>query len=212
MTPYTVPNLTGIVAAAGGQTYSVVLQSATSGPGPVLVDGFDTGLSAWTGGGAFRLDSTLAPPGGAAPSLRAALTDRRASAWRVLPQSLDRGCASVEVRLESVTTGVGLLRLRSSTGVGVAEVAVARNRTLRLRSELTGTVVGMSQKVPLNQWHRVGVCVVNDAGNGDELAVTYDGVELGVAAATAAPVGQIQIGSARRATAVFNLDDVEVTE
>ncbi|MEO8329442.1 MAG: hypothetical protein ABI586_05500, partial [Candidatus Nanopelagicales bacterium] len=72
--PYDVPGLDNVVAVAGGQSYTVVLQANDAAPTPLFEDGFDAGLVGWTGGTSFALDNTRFPVSGSAPSLRADLT------------------------------------------------------------------------------------------------------------------------------------------
>jgi alpha-tubulin suppressor-like RCC1 family protein len=215
LTPFDVPNLDNVVAAAGGQAYSVVLQANDAPPVPVFTDGFDSGLSDWTGGANFALDQSRFPASGSAPSLRAALVSARAAATHVnLPTQVGPGaCALAEVRLESLSTATSLLRLRAGDGSSIARLVLTKARKLRVRADGGGLVRTSGTVVPLGQWHQLGVCAIRDSGSADEVALTYDGSEVGrwTLDNGNAFVGQVQIGSPAKVTATFNLDDVEVT-
>ena len=79
LNPYLVPGLTDVAVAGGGQAYTVVLTEPVDA---LLSDGFDNGLANWTVTGKLRTDAVRSSPVGDAPSVRAAVTNRRAAAVR----------------------------------------------------------------------------------------------------------------------------------
>jgi alpha-tubulin suppressor-like RCC1 family protein len=215
LSPFDVPNLNNVVAAAGGQAYTVVLQTNQPPPPPLFEDGFDNGLANWTGGGNFEFDATRFPVGATEPSLRAVLSHERAAATRGLPTAAGPGaCAYVQTRVESVNTSLAMLRLRADDGTEIARLVVGKDRRLRVKATVAGVTHGTGVQVPLNQWHELGLCAVRDSGAADQVAVTFDGNDVGRWTLDNGNlfIGQVQIGAANRVTATFNLDDVVVTE
>ncbi|HVQ17819.1 MAG TPA: hypothetical protein VMT27_02135 [Actinomycetes bacterium] len=215
LSPFVVPGLANVVAAAGGQAYTVVLQGSTSQSDVVFQDGFDQGLADWSGGGNFALDANRVPSGGLTPSLRAALTHQRASATHQgLPTVIGpEVCATVDTRVESLSTATTLLRLRADDDTPIARLIVTKARKLAVRADVAKVREVSSTKLPLRQWHALGLCTVKGSGTVPQVAISYDGTEVGrwdVDNGSQRP-GKVQIGSEVRVTATVNLDDVVVT-
>ncbi|HVQ87800.1 MAG TPA: hypothetical protein VMT88_06425 [Actinomycetes bacterium] len=211
--PYTVPGLDNVIAAAGGQAYSVVLQANSTPPPPLLEDGFDSGLSGWVGGVNFTLDNSEFPATGSAPSLRAVLAGQRSAAQHGLPAGAASGaCAAIQTRLESSNSALPILKLAASDGTPIARLIIGKDRRLKVRADGAGVVRVSSVLVPLNQWHELGVCV-HDNGTSDQLAATFDGNSVGQWTLNngSLSIEQLEIGVPKKVTATFNLDDVVVT-
>ncbi len=208
LSPVQVPGLTDIVAAEGGQAYSVALTAPVDA---VLSDGFDAGLDSWTVKGRLRLDTSRSSPVGSTPSARASGTNRKAGAWRLLPAEQSNTCIGAWIRPVSVVKKTTLLRLRDATGAGIVQLQMTPSGALRARSDIGATTSGMGVTLPWGEWRRVDLCTRHGQGATDQVSVLVGGLPVGQWAWTTAPVDQIQIGSVRRTTATFNLDDVVVT-
>jgi len=186
--------------------------TVASGSSTIWQDDFTNGFASWSGVTRLTLDSTRFPATGTAPSVRVAASGVSASAWRSLPTPLSRVCATTSVRLESLSTGTSLLRLRTASGAAIARLTVGTDRKLRVRSDVAAVTRATSVTVPLGSWQRVGVCVAV-AGTSGTVSATYNGASAGswVLNTGSTGVGRVQIGSASAITATFNLDDVTVT-
>ncbi|HUV48076.1 MAG TPA: RCC1 domain-containing protein, partial [Actinomycetes bacterium] len=208
LSPVQIPGLTDIVAAEGGQAYSVALTAPVDSP---LSDGFDGGLAGWTVKGRLRLDDLRGSPVGSAPSARSSGTNRKAGAWRPLPVEQRSVCASAWVRVVSVGKKTTLLRLREASGGGIAQLQLAPSGALRVRSDLAAVASGTGVALPFGEWRRIDICTRHEPGVADRVSVLVDGRMVGNWAWTTAPSAQVQIGSVRRSTATVNYDDVVVT-
>jgi alpha-tubulin suppressor-like RCC1 family protein len=214
LSPVVVPGLSGVTLASGGQSYSVAVAGDTSPPpppdDPILTDGFDSGLSAWTVTGPLTLDSTAGAPSGTPPSVRASGSAAAAAAWRSLPAAEDAVCMEAWVRRESVSTTTTLLRLRTTTGSGIAALRVTSTGELRARSEISTANASAGATLAAGTWRQVALCVDHVAGGGGRVFVEVAGVQTGSWAWPTAPTGQVQVGSLSSFTATFNVDDVVV--
>ena len=184
---------------------------ATSQPGVILSDGFDGGLTGWSGVVRMAVDATRFAPGGTAPSVRGSVTSQSASAWRALPSTETNVCYSAQLRVESRSTVFAPIRFRTATGGALARVTLTAGGLVRVRNDETGTLYSSSASLPVGAWHRVGLCV-DVAGAAGQLQATYDGAVVGtwVSNTGSAPVGRIQIGTSEASTVAFNVDDVLV--
>ena len=180
-------------------------------PGVIVSDGFDTGLTGWSGVTRLAVDSTRWAPTGSAPSVRGSGTAQSAFAWQALPTTETNVCYSAELDVQSRSSVFAPIRLRTATGGALARLTLTATGVLRVRNDQTGTVYSSSTTLPLNSWHRVGLCV-EVAGAAGQLQATADGVAVGTWTSDtgSAPVGRIQIGTSENSTVVFNVDDVEV--
>ena len=208
LSPYQVPGLTDVVAAGGGQAFSVALTKPVDA---ILSDGFDEGLTAWTVTGRLRLDDLRKSPVGTAPSVRASVTQRKAGAWRSLPDAQYHVCLGAWVRRDTVGKTTTLLRLRDAAGIGVAQLQVTPNGSLRASSEIDAVSADVGASLPAGTWRRVEICSRHDQGASDSVSVRVGGVEVGSWPWTTAQVSQVQIGSLRKTTVTMNLDDVVVS-
>lgn len=214
LSPLQVSGLSNVELASGGQSFSVAVASATTTPppppgDPILSDDFSAGLSAWTRSGGVTLDSTAGSPDGSPPSLRASASGGTAMAWRSLPAAEYQACMSAEVTREALSTTTTLLRLRSSTGAGIAALRVTSTGQLRARSEVTGASASAGT-LPTGTWRQLEICSRNNQGATDQVWVRVDGTQTGTWSWPTAPVGQVQIGSMTNFTGAFNVDDVVV--
>ncbi|MFL6181678.1 MAG: hypothetical protein ACJ73J_05165 [Actinomycetes bacterium] len=205
--PYEVPGLTDVVSAGGGQAYSVALTKPVTA---LLSDGFDAGLTNWAVTGKLRVDTTRSSPAGDPPSVRAAVTSQRAGAVRALPQSADAACARVWVRPVSAGTTTTLLELRDASGNGIAELQLASDGQLRARSDIDSVDASTGVTLPFGQWRELELCSSHLQGANDHVTVSVGGNQVGSWSWTTATVGQVQIGSLKKVTAAFNLDDLAV--
>jgi hypothetical protein len=214
LSPVVMPGLAGVTLASGGQSYSVAVAGDTSPPpppdDPILTDGFDSGLSAWTVTGSLTLDSTAGSPSGTPPSVRASGSAAAAGAWRSLPAAEDTVCLQAWVRRESVSTTTTLLRLRTSTGSGIAALRVTSTGELRARSEISTANASAGATLAAGTWRQVALCVDHVAGGGGRVSVEVAGAQTGSWAWPTAPTSQVQVGSLSSFTATFNVDDVVV--
>jgi alpha-tubulin suppressor-like RCC1 family protein len=176
-----------------------------------LATGFDGGLAGWTVRGAMTADAALGSP--TAPSLRAAVSSAFADARRSWPGSPSSVCATVDVRVTSITgtARYSLLKLRNSGGASVARVEVNRNRQLFVRADVPGTRFTVGAQLPFGSWQEVTLCATNGAT--DTIRLLIGGVQLGswTVDVGTQPITQIQIGDDARRTATVNWDDVLVT-
>jgi alpha-tubulin suppressor-like RCC1 family protein len=207
LNPYQVPGLTDVVAAGGGQAYSVALTRPIDA---VLADGFDNGLAGWTVTGKLRLDTSRSSPVGDVPSVRAALRDRKGGAVRSLPQETSAACARVWVRPVSAAKTTTLLALREGSGANVALLNVSPSGSLIVRSTVAGMAATTGATLASGKWQQIQLCSHHDQGASDSVSVSVGGVEVGTWSWATSTIGQVQIGSTKKTTATFNLDDVAV--
>jgi alpha-tubulin suppressor-like RCC1 family protein len=206
--PYEVPGLSDVVAVGGGQAYSAALTQPVNA---LLSDGFDNGLANWTVTGKLRVDDLRTSPIGNKPSVRAAVKSRRAGAVRALPQEVSDACARAWVRPVSAGTVTTLLGLRDSSGVGIASVQLAPSGAVHVRSDIDGVSADTGASLAFSEWAQLELCMHLDQGASDSVSVSVGGVDVGTWQWTTAMAGQVQIGTLKKTTAVFNLDDLAVT-
>ena len=215
LSPITIDGISDAIGAAGGQAYSVVLEANTPPPGPVFTDGFDSGLSNWSGGANFAFDTDRFPITGSAPSLRASLSGQRTVATHAgLPADVESGaCATVMTRVASGSGATSVLALASEGGVPLARAIIGKNRVLKVRAEVAGVTRSSGLRVARDQWHEVGICATQDGDTTDQVALLRNGVEIGRWTVNNGnhAIDRVSVGSRVKATAVFNLDNVQVT-
>ena len=208
LNPYEVPGLTDVAVAGGGQAYSVVLTNPVDA---LLSDGFNNGLANWTVTGRLRVDTGRSSPVGDAPSVRAAVKMRKAAAVRSLPEETPAACVEAWVRPVSAGKVTTVLRLRDSLGVGIAQVQLSPSGEVLARSDIGAVTESTGTSVAFGQWTRLRLCSFYGEAVPGEVSVSVGGVEAGTWTWSTTPIGQIQIGSLKRTTTVYNLDDLTVT-
>jgi hypothetical protein len=181
-------------------------------PGPVFLDGFDSGLSLWSGAMGLTVDASSFPPTGTAPSVRAQVMNQRASASHDLGASYPALCMSEAVNLSSISgSAVALLKLRTSTNQSVGRVFVNPARFLFVRADITGTTLSSGVALPAG-WNTVRLCGVTGASG--SWTLWLNGTQIGSWSANngTSPISRIQIGDEAAKTVTFNLDNVVVTD
>jgi acid phosphatase type 7 len=172
---------------------------------PVLFsDGFESGnFQAWTFNSGLIAQQQIVSEG--------------AWAYKTLTLSTEELTASLRVQMVSFsgTSPVNFLKLRSATGIAIAEVYITPAGFLGLRNNITGLATNSSIKPSLGVWHTVTLRAVM-AGASSRLELSLNGapvtglqftVDLGIN-----PVGRVQVGesvSGRTADLVY--DSVNVT-
>ncbi len=181
-----------------------------AGPPPVLQDGFDAGLGAWTSVTNLSLDQSSSPPGGSPPSVRGSVTAARAYAQRILPSTYPSACLTAAVNVASSPDSVALLKLRTAGGSSIGRVFIDAARRLKVRGDVSGAVFTSSATLP-SGWSTLGLC--GTIGTSGSWTLSLNGTELGTWTTNngTTPIGRVQIGDDLAKTVTFNVDDVVVT-
>ena len=204
------------VAASDGVNISELSGSSepvtVSGPTfvPLLEDDFSDGLGAWTTTGAVVLDNVLGSS--AAPSVRLSVAGTSADAKRDLASANADVCASLDVRVASMSGSVrySLLKIRNTAGASVGRIEVDAVGRLSVRADVVGTVLRTNATLPFASWRTVTLCVA--VGTSGRIRAAVDGVEIGSWSTNtgAQSVSGVQIGDNSARTAVVNFDDIMV--
>ena len=104
-----------------------------------------------------------------------------------------------------------VLRLRDSLGGGIAQLQLSASGEVLARSDIDAVTESTGTTVAFDQWARWQLCSAYSEGAPGEVSVSIGGVGVGSWNWSTAPIGQIQIGSLKKTTTVYNLDDLTVT-
>jgi alpha-tubulin suppressor-like RCC1 family protein len=204
------------IAASDGVNVSA--RSAPSAPVTVyqptsltlLEDNFSNGLSAWVVNGPLVVDGALGSS--EPPSIRANVTGAAADMRRSLTSTGSDVCASLDVRVASMSGSVrySLLKLRNSQGASIGRLEVDAAGRVSVRADVVGTVLRTDAVLPLSTWRKVTLCAT--VGLSGRLRAEVDGAEVGNWSTNTGTqlVSGIQIGDNSARTAVVNFDDVVV--
>ncbi len=196
--------------------YDVVAITGAEIPSaPVLfTDGFEPGnLQAWTSGtGLVVQQQTVAEGVWAA---RGTMNGSGAWVYKTLSLPTDELTASLRIQISSIsgTSSVNFLKLRTATGMALAEVYITSSGLLGLRNSFTGISSNTTLQVTQGVWHTVSLRAVI-TGTSSRLELSLDGTlvkELTTNLGTT-PVGRIQVGeNVAGRIADFVYDSVLVT-
>ncbi len=181
-------------------------------PTIVFTDGFDAGLGQWTNVTNLATDSSMYPPQGSAPSVRAAVNGQRAFAYHDLGSPYTSLCLSSEVSLNSVgTSSVALMKLRTADNQSIGRVFVDASRALKVRGDISGAVFSPGVTLP-NGWNAIQLC--GTIGSSGTWALSLNGTVIGSWTTNngSDPITRIQIGDETAKTIDVNFDDVVASE
>ncbi len=199
--------------AAGNTSADGVAPPVTtpSPPTPVFSDGFESGdLSSWTSSSGLSTETSTVNSGGFA--VEGNTTNGNTYAKKTLPATFTDGYARIYFDLPSMSSQVNLLRFRDSAGNSLGYLYVNTSGKLGLRDDVVGSSVTSTTSVGAG-WHTLELHMRNDGATHAVDAwlddVLVDGLSSSIANATAAPIGQMQIGEVQsgRTYDVF-IDDV----
>ena len=208
---------TGLYAVSDGSaTRTARLMITIGGPPTVFFDGFESGsTSAWT-----KAVGVTVPLAEGRTGLYAAFVDSRSggpSYLRVSPPgspTTTQTSAGIKVTANPTSGITSLIRLRASDDTALVTLSYDTGRRLRLRNEITKTLVNSAVSLPLGAWTVVELRVTASGSNAS-IQVLIDGVvapglntspDLG-----AYRVATVQFGdNARGPTGAFLLDDVRI--
>ncbi len=182
---------------------------------PVLfADGFESGsLSGWTSSSGVVVQSSVVADGGFAA--RALMAGGAANVSRTLAAPVGELSVRAKVNVASVSgaSAVNFLKVRTATGVALAEVFVTPGRVLGLRNAVSGVASNTSVVVSTGVWHEVVLHVVVNGGS-SVWDLSWDGsvVLSGTGSLGTAGVGRVQIGeNVAGRTGDFYYDSITVT-
>lgn len=179
----------------------------------VFADDFDAGnFAKWTWVAGVTIDNGNGADSGP-PSARAAATGNRHYLRAGLGGTYDSACAATSINLASGSGYISLIRLRTTTNVGIGRVYVnLTTNELWVRSDVAGTNQRTNTTLSRGTWHDLELCI--DTGTAGVYDVSLDGVSILTWAANAGtnPIGMLQIGDSANKTYTANFDDVLVVE
>lgn len=200
-------DLAGNQSAAGPVSDPITVLAAPSG---IFVDDFSSGFSQWSTVAGMTIDDSSGSPN--APSAHLQVTSKGATVTKILPGTFGSACASFDINVTSLSSGVILLRLLTASGSGILRVIENADGTLTLRSDATGTL--RNSGVPLGSgWHDIEVCgTVGTSGTWD---LYRDGTPIvtgWVANTGTSPIGRVLLGDYQARTWTANFDEVIVDQ
>jgi Calcineurin-like phosphoesterase/Fibronectin type III domain len=179
----------------------------------VFSDGFESGdLSAWTASRGLVAQGAVVASGVWAG--RAKTTSSAGYALTTLSTPRDDVTFASGVDLLSASKTVTLLRMRPTTGKGIASLKVNLKGKLLVTNEVSATTSRSATTMSKGAWHTV---VLHAAVNGSSstIEVWLDGMFLadisGTTSLGTGQIGQLQIGSTGAVTADVAFDDIGAT-
>jgi hypothetical protein len=163
---------------------------------PVFADGFETGtLAAWTSSSGLVPQSATVRSGSFA--VEGATTNGSTYAKKTLPGTYTDGFGRVYFNLESASSQVNLLRLRTAADGSLGYVFVSATGQVGVRNDVAATTT-MSSAVVGAGWHALELHMAVN-GTGSSIDVWLDGVWLGDVSRSGVnlgttPIGRLQIG------------------
>jgi hypothetical protein len=210
----------GLIAVLGGLLLAMIGVTepapAATAPPVLFSDGFESGgLGAWSGGSGLAVQSTVVADG--AWAARGAMSGAGASAWVALPAAATEITATTSLRVSALsgTASVNFLKVRTATGIALAEVYLTPSRLLGVRNDVTGVATNSTITLATDTWRRVALHVLV-ADTASRIDVTLDGTPVpGLSLTTSlgtTPVGRVQVGeNVAGRTADLYYDTVQVT-
>ncbi len=208
---------TGVYAVSDGtSTRTARLLVTIGGPPTVFADGFEAGnLSAWTKSSGVTVQAADARTG-----TYAAFVDSRSGGPSYLRVALPgtptntQTTAGIKVTANPASGITSLMRLRAADDTALVTLSYDSGRRLRLRNEITKTLVNSAVSLPLGAYAVVELRILA-TGSDASIQVLVDGVVA--PGLTTSPdlgsyrVATVQFGdNARGPTGAFLLDDVRV--
>lgn len=159
-------------------------------PLPLFADGFESGdLTAWTTQAGLAVEGTTVAHG--AWAVEGNTTNGATYAKKTLPSTYADAYSRVLFNIQSQTSQINLLRLRTAAGASLGYVYVATSGQLGYRNDVTGTST-LSSVVPSPGWHALELHV--GIGTTGVVEVWLDGAAVPELTSPVVNTGSVAVG------------------